>query len=417
MRSSIASGAAQERVFRIARPTLAPFCSLAAAVLLAACVGGPVEGPDFQPPPPPTTASVFVVTTDFQTGSYAVFSVATPEEPLVDLGRIHSDAVALEHDGLVYVINRLGGDSIQALDPQAGFATLWECSVGNGTNPHDLIFAAPDKAYVTLYERRELLIVDPTVGPSCEGFIRGSIDLGALADADGIPEMDTGRILDGRLFITVQRLDRFRFFLPSDFSVVAVLDVATDELIDVDPSTPAPDGIRLTGKNPFSGGQGISVDAEGRLVLGEVGSFGDRADGGIEVVDPVALRAEGFLVTEGELGGNLTDFALVGPTEAYAIVTGDDFLNTLVRFDPSTRTVTGVVTTSEEYLVDLEYEPVRAELYLTDRTLLRPGIRIFRTGDGTEVTDGAIDMGLPPFDIVFLPEPAGFDGSEEGSDT
>lgn len=371
----------------------------------SACIGGQVSGPDFEPPPPPTTASVFVVTTDFQTGSYATFSVETPEEALVNLGRIHSDAVALHHQGIVYVINRLGGDSIQALDPQAGYATLWECSVGNGTNPHDLVFAAPDKAYVTLYERRELLIVDPSAGASCAGFITGSIDLGALADADGLPEMDTATIFDGRLYVTLQRLDRRAFFQPSEFSAIAVIDVATDTLIDADPSTPAPDGIRLTGKNPFTGGQGILVDGEGRLVIGEVGSFADLADGGIERVDPVALRAEGFLITEAELGGNLTDFVLVGEREGYAIVTDLSFFNTLVRFDPMERIVTGVVTTSEEYLVDIELEPLRGELYLTDRSLFQPGIRIFRTGDALELTAQPIATGLPPFDIVFVPAP------------
>src|SRR6185503_17797355 len=139
-----------------------------------------------------------------------------------------------------YVINRLGGDSIQALDPQAGFATRWECSVGNGANPHDLIFAAPDKAYVTLYERTELLIVNPSVGPSCDGFVRGSIDLAALADADGVPEMDTGAIIDGRLFVALERLDRDAFFLPREQAVLAVVDVASDTLVDVDPATPEP---------------------------------------------------------------------------------------------------------------------------------------------------------------------------------
>lgn len=378
-----------------------------ALLVLAGCIGGQVEGPDFTPPPPPEAASVFVVTTDFQTGSYATFSVDDPSDVLTNLGRIHSDAVALYHDGLVYVINRLGGDSIQALDPQAGYATLWECSVGNGTNPHDLIFAAPDKAYVTLYEERELLIVDPTVGPSCEGFVRGSIDLGPLTDFDGVPEMDTGAIVDGKLFVTLQRLDRFAFFQPGDFSSIAVIDVATDRLIDVDPSTPEPDGIVLMGKNPFTGGQGLMLDADGNIVVNDVGSFGDLADGGVERIDPRTMRSLGFLMTEAEFGGNLTDFVLVDDTTGYAVVTDLRFYNYLVRFDPSARRVVETLITSDEYLVDLELEPTRGELYLTDRTLKNPGIRIFRTTDGVELTPQPINTGLAPFDVVFLPDPNG----------
>lgn len=392
---------------------------VAASLTLAGCVGGQVEGPDFTPPPPPEAAAVFVVTTDFQTGSYATFPVDEPGSVLTNLGRIHSDAVALYHDGLVYVINRLGGDSIQALDPQAGYATLWECSVGNGTNPHDLIFAAPDKAYVTLYEERELLIVDPTVGASCDGFIRGSIDLGPLTDFDGVPEMDTGAIIDGKLFVTLQRLDRFAFFQPGDFSSIAVIDVATDRLIDVDPSTSEPDGIVLQGKNPFTGGQGLNYDTGGNIVLNTVGSFGSLTDGGIERVDPRAMRSLGFLMTEGELGGNLTDFVLVDDTTGYAVVTDLRFYNYLVRFDPSARRVVETLIESDEYLVDLELEPTRGELYLTDRTLKSPGLRIFRTSDGVELTARPIDTGLAPFDVVFLPDPdpaaAAVRGEEGGS--
>jgi len=376
-----------------------------ALLLLTGCIGGGVEGPDFTPPPPPAAASVFVVTTDFQTGSYATFPVADPSQVLTNLGRIHSDAVAVHHDGLVYVINRLGGDSIQALDPRQGYATLWECSVGNGTNPHDLIFAAPDKAYVTLYEERELLIVDPSVGPSCDGFIRGSIDLSDLTDFDGVPEMDTGAIIDGRLYVTLQRLDRFAFFQPGDFSSIAVIDVATDRLIDADPSTDAVDGIVLQGKNPFTGGQGLNFDSGGNIVLNTVGSFGSLTDGGIERVDPRAMRSLGFLMTEGELGGNLTDFVLVDDSTGYAVVTDLRFYNYLVRFDPSTRTVVEILIESDEYLVDLELEPTRGELYLTDRTLKNPGIRIFRTSDGVELTEETINTGLAPFDVVFLPAP------------
>ena len=384
---------------------------------MAACAGGQVTGPDFTPPPAPVAASAFVVTTDFQTGSYATFPVADPSQVRTNLGRIHGDAVALQHDGLVYVINRLGGDSIQALDPQAGYATLWECSVGNGANPHDLVFAAPDKAYVPLYEKAELLIVDPSVGPSCDGFVRGTIDLAALADADGVPEMDTGAILDGKLYLSLQRLDRDSFFLPSDFSAIAVIDVASDRLVDVDPSTPEPDGIVLEGRNPFTGGQGLMLDADGNILLNDVGSFGDLTDGGIERIDPRTMKTLGFLMTEADFGGNLTDFILVDDHTGYAVVTDLRFDNSLVRFDPGERRVVETLIVSDEYLVDLELEPTRGELYLTDRTLKRPGIRIFRTSDGAELTPEPIDTGLPPFDVVFLPAPgsAATRGATEGA--
>src|SRR5262249_44642385 len=158
----------------------------------------------------------FVVTTDFQTGSFAVFPVLQPEAVARNVERIHSDAVARVHDGIVYVVNRLGGDNIQAIDPATGYATRWQCSVENGSNPHDIAFAAADKAYVTRYERATMMIVDPTTGADCARFVRGTVDLAAFADADGLPEMDQAVVIDGKLYVTLQRLDRRNFFRPTE---------------------------------------------------------------------------------------------------------------------------------------------------------------------------------------------------------
>src|SRR3989442_10908310 len=98
--------------------------------------------------------------------------------------RVHSDAVARTDGVLVYAVNRFLGDNIQALDPASNYATRWQCSTGNGSNPHDIAFASATKAYVTLFGDKDLLIVNPAVGPDCTGFVRGSIGLFAFLSAD-----------------------------------------------------------------------------------------------------------------------------------------------------------------------------------------------------------------------------------------
>jgi hypothetical protein len=45
----------------------------------------------------------------------------------------------------------------------------------------------------------------------------------------------------------------------------------------------------------------------------------------------------------------------------------------------------------------------RGELYVADRAITQPGLRIFRASDGTPLTTAPLDLGLPPFAIVFLP--------------
>jgi DNA-binding beta-propeller fold protein YncE len=372
--------------------------ALLCALAVAGCSSGGVEDHGTGSTPPPLAGtSAFVVTTDFQTGSFAVFPVLQPESVARNVERIHSDAVARAHDGLVYVVNRLGGDNIQAIDPATGYATRWQCSVENGSNPHDIAFAAPNKAYVTRYERATLLVVDPTTGPDCAAFVRGTVDLSAFADGDGLPEMDQAVVIGDRLFVTLQRLDRRNFFRPTDRSLIAVIDVATDAVVG---------SIPLTGTNPFAESAGLAPDpVTGAITLAEVGEFGRLDDGGLERVDPATLTAEGFFVTESDLGGNVTDVVLVDAHHAYAILLDAVGRSSVVRFDPTLRQVTKTLVEADDFLVDIELGPDGQTLYLTDRTLRRPGIRRFAIADDSELAPSPIDTGLPPFDVVFVEGP------------
>src|SRR5262245_28281675 len=123
----------------------------------------------------------FVLTTDFQTGSLSVNALGTTTVTK-DVAAVYSDAVERWYGGLLYVVNRFGQDNVQVIDPAQGYATVRQFSTGNGTNPQDICFVSPTKAYVTRYEVSDLLIVNPSTGASL-----GVIPLGAFADADGVP--------------------------------------------------------------------------------------------------------------------------------------------------------------------------------------------------------------------------------------
>jgi hypothetical protein len=156
---------------------------VALGALVVACTaacGGGGGGGGGDLPPPGDGGFAFVVTTDFQSGSFATLPLGDPQSLQVNRGSIGSDAVARFHDGRVYVINRFGADNIQALDPEQDFATIYQCSVGNGANPQDIAFASSNKAYVTRLELPTVAIVDPTVGADCAGFLHGEIDLSFL---------------------------------------------------------------------------------------------------------------------------------------------------------------------------------------------------------------------------------------------
>jgi hypothetical protein len=341
----------------------------------------------------PGAGRAVVVTTDFETGRLAAVTLGRPHAARVVEVPIHADAVVRAIGDRLYVVNRFLGDNVQVLDPGRGFATLLQCTTGPGSNPHDIAVVDPRKGYVTRYDRGELWIVDPGAG-GCAGFQRGAIDMRPWADADGLPEMDQMALVGERLFVSLERLDRARRFAPAGRSRLAVVDVATDSVSAI---------VELTGANAFGDATGIQREpGTGKLLVGEAGDVYRTGDGGIERVDPHTLVAEGFLITEDELGGSITDFVFVSPTKAYAIVLNAQLRNVLVAFDPTTRQVTNRLLTRVQYLPDITLGP-DGLLWLADGGLPSPGIRMFDPADDRQLTGAAIDVGLPPFSIAFVP--------------
>jgi hypothetical protein len=341
----------------------------------------------------PAQTHAFVSTSSFEEGSFATVTLDEPRAvtPSTPQRRIFRDAVVRGFGDLIYVVNRLYADNIQVLDPADGLRTRLQCSTGNGTNPHDIVLVSPHKAYVTLFEKRELLIVDPSAPRDCSGFIRGRIDLSSLADPDGIPDMDQMAVVGDRLYVSLQRLDINSVLrLPAMNGAVAVIDLTTDQLVG---------GIALTGQNPFGATKGLTV-RDGSLWIAEAGEF-NVFDGGLERVDLRSGTASGFIATETDLGGDITDFVLVDDHRAYAVISRPGFTNALVSFDPRSGQLLATHHTSSGYtLFDIELND-RGELYLADRTRRAPGIRVFRAADGAPLTGGVLDLGLPPFEIVF----------------
>jgi hypothetical protein len=293
----------------------------------------------------------------------------------------------------MFVVNRFGGDNIQILDPSASFSTLRQFTVGTSSDPHDIAVVSDTKAYVTRYNDTALWVVDPSTGVQT-----GFIDLSGLADPDGTPEMDQMAVHGDHLFVTIQRLDRLTTWGPVGTSYVAVVDIATDGLVDTDPVTPGIQSILLTGTNPATD---IQLNpCTGKLYVSCVGFWGLQ-DGGVEIIDPVTFTSEGFLFTETSAGGDISDVEIVCEEKGYAIITDANFYTVLIAFDPSTGTKTGTMYSPNDFVLnDIEISPGR-ELFLADRTPTRPGVRVFDTVTDTEITSIPIDVGLPPFDISF----------------
>jgi len=345
------------------------------------------------PPTSKATDFAFVITTNFQTGSASVIWFDGAYTTVKNVNSVHSDAVARFHGGLIYVVNRFGADNIQILDPANGFATVRQFSVENGADPHDIAVVSGTKAYVTRYNKTDLWIVDPS-----SGMHTGSIDLSTFADADGVPEMDRLAVSGDYLFVSIQRLDRNNHFTPAGASLVAVVSVAADTLVDTDPAMSGIQPIMLTASNPFSDFETDPTTND--LLLACAGAFGLQ-DGGVDVVSVKNLASEGLLLTESAAGGDITDVEILSASLGYVVTTDANFSNVLLSFNPQMGIVSDTLYAPGAFVLqDVEPGPTGI-LLLADRTPTNPGIRIYDTTTGTETTSIPIDVGLPPFDITI----------------
>ena len=330
----------------------------------------------------------FVTTTDFSSGGLRRIDLAS-RTVLAGEAPVFTDTRLRWYDGKVYVINRFGQDNIQVVDP-ATLGTVQQFSTGNGSNPADIAFVSPTKAYVTLYERADLLIVNPATGGTL-----GGVPLGAFADADGIPEMDRMERVGPWLFVALQRLDRNNGFAPTDSSLVVVVDTRADTVYDVNPAQPGVQGFRLTGKNPVT--PFVLDPASGRLLIGCAGSY-SALDGGIEWIDPLGMKSLGYAITEAALGGNLSGFAWSTSAHSYALVYDASFNGVLESWSAESGSTLAPLY-SASGLNDLAVDD-RGELYVCDGTFTSPGVRVWSVPDDLPLA-GPLDTGLPPNQITF----------------
>jgi hypothetical protein len=347
--------------------------------LLALCLAVPAHAGETR---------AFVITSDFSSGGLGAIDLTT-HAVSADVATVYSDARARWYQGRIYVVNRFGQDNIQVIDPALGYRTVRQFSTGNGSNPQDIAFVSPNKAYVSRLGSPNLLRVDPAAGDTL-----GSISLAAFADADGLPEADYMVRLGNRLFVELQRLVNFA---PADSSLIAVIDTDADTVVDVNPSLPGVQAITLRGQNPVTS---FGWDpASHRLLVGCVGNYG-VLDGGIEWVDPIALRSDGYAITETALGGDVLDVVWGNAAESHAIVSDASFNTALVAWSAATGLRTGTLFAPGGFsLSDVERDD-RGELYVCRNDVTAPGVYVF-SAQTHALLAGPLLVGLPPQSVAF----------------
>lgn len=348
--------------------------------------------------------SVGVVTSDFASGgrfktfepnSFTTFPTSIP---------IHSDAVGRYTNDRVFIVNRLNRDSIQVLNPQLGFFTEQEFSVGQGKNPQD-ISVWNDKYFVSLYNSDELAIYSRANGTKIGGVSFTS--LRETYSTSGIPDSSVESsymVQDGSsLFILLQRLDRndvSGYLPPNSDSYLVEIDMDLNQIRTV---------YTLPYRNPSSKIQKVNLFGEPYLVFSCVGRVGfiSQIDAGI-----IAFRLStrqfhpNRLFAEETAGGDILAFQIKNEELGFAAVLDSGFTKTVQAFRPRTGERLGILLQIPGNVgISLSGLLLTSEgkLLVGSTDFTRPGIYVYDSNLGNVLLNPIpSSVELTPFDIFQL---------------
>jgi hypothetical protein len=150
------------------------------------------------------TAVIATVAADYSSGAHAVADVDPVGGPRAIQNNFLptiSDIMVTAYENYFYRIEKFQGDNVAKFDIADPDTPIYQYSVigsdeTGSANPHALIFASAEKAYLLRYGMTTAWIVNPSAESEAE-FKIGELDLSAYADDDGLPEMENGVIVDG----------------------------------------------------------------------------------------------------------------------------------------------------------------------------------------------------------------------------
>ncbi len=220
-------------------------------------------------------------------------------------------------EGRLYAISDANG-AITAIDCDT-WSVAQVYSLGAQSQPVDISVAGPDTAYVTTRSSMQLLRLDLSSGAA-----QPVLDIGGFEHPGGSLTAGTMARDAGRLFVQIARFDPLGAGAVSAVDptgYLAVVDIATEQLVDVDPTLAGIQAIALHGTFPKYK-MNLVRDAR-RLYLSASGAFFD--EGGLEEVDVDALTSLGLVIAEadGNTGADLGSFAMVAADRGFLVSSTD----------------------------------------------------------------------------------------------
>ena len=187
-------------------------------------------------------------------------------------------------------------------------------ALGASELPRDVAVVAGNTAYVSRRNARHLRRIDLQTGARVD-----AVDLAPLGAGDGNPAQDTMLIHEGRLYLQLAGEPG-----AAQSHAIAVIDLATETLVDADPDLPGIQGIALVGTGPRFKMQ--IVPGKHQLLVSATGAFHD--DGGLERIDLTTLTTMGLEVFEQiEAGADMGAFTQIDGERGWLVFSTDLLLS------------------------------------------------------------------------------------------
>ena len=374
--------------------------SLGLSLILAGCGGDSSSSNDLTI----TTRVGIIATASDDYASGEVELAAIEESNITASGGYFSGISDIAVNGYgqnYYLLRKFWADQVLKVNVENPAAEVWQASALNrgetgSANPYQLIFVDETKAYLLRYDQDTAWIVDPSATQASEFFKGNTLDLSNYvpADSNGAPGMSSGVVVDGKLFITLQRLDGN--FQPTNESYVAVFDTATDAEIETNADeNDNLKGIPLIGQNPG----GIQHLEGTGVIVHNIGSYSTTNGTSLDLVDPATYTVTS-MIGDAEIDTQISDAVIVSSTKGYILNYASFQSISLQSFDPSqgASSLTTVGSFSNADFRDIELSP-EGRLWLADARVNNPGIRVINTSDDTEAD--FVETSLLPIDISF----------------
>jgi len=261
----------------------------------------------------------------------------------------------------------------------------YQVNLGEGINIHDIAVVSETKAYISCLQSKDLIVFDPKAGKKLSTIDLSRFNAYAGTDsAEAYPFMSSLAVYDNHLYVACQRLNSL--FEPADTSLIAVIDINTDEIIA---------SIKLQKKNPAS----MSV-FDNKLLVSSSGDWRDAAasTSGIEMIDVTSNENLGVIADGIAFGGSLGDIVFVSQSKAYAAVMNASWTTDVIVFNPATKTIGAKISGISDGYGGIAYDGTK--LYIGDRGFGAAGVAV--VNPNTNTVEQTITTEMPPSSLAII---------------